>query len=254
MVLKVEGLYKSFNGKPVLKGVSFSLQPGEILTVIGRSGSGKTTLLRCINNLVKCDRGTIMVDGMYLCKDNPAANERELKTIYAKGPEVLQIRKRLGMVFQNFNLFPHMSVLENIIEAPINVFGVPREEALEKAERLLAMLELPDKGAAYPFELSGGQKQRVAIARACALNPLVMCLDEPTSALDPELREGIAQTIENLAAGGMGVLLITHDMVFAKRVAHRVIFMEDGEILAEGSKQEFFDNIANERIKNFIAG
>ena len=147
-----------------------------------------------------------------------------------------------------------MSVLENIIEAPINVFGVPREEAMEKAERLLAMLELPDKGAAYPFELSGGQKQRVAIARACALNPLVMCLDEPTSALDPELREGIAQTIENLAAGGMGVLLITHDMVFAKRVAHRVIFMEDGEILAEGNKQEFFDNIANERIKNFIAG
>jgi polar amino acid transport system ATP-binding protein len=247
MVLKVEGLYKSFNGEPVLKGVSFSLKQGEILTVIGRSGSGKTTLLRCINNLVKCDRGTIMVDGMYLCKDNNPVT-------YTKGPEVLQIRKRLGMVFQSFNLFPHMSVLENIIEAPINVFGVPREEALEKAERLLAMLELPDKGAAYPFELSGGQKQRVAIARACALNPLVMCLDEPTSALDPELREGIAQTIENLAAGGMGVLLITHDMVFAKRVAHRVIFMEEGEILAEGNKEEFFDNIANERIKNFIAG
>ncbi|MGI6607251.1 MAG: amino acid ABC transporter ATP-binding protein [Peptococcia bacterium] len=254
MVLKVEGLYKSFNGEPVLKGISLSLQQGEILAVIGRSGSGKTTLLRCINNLVKCDRGTIMVDGMYLCKDDPAGHEHDQKSTYAKGAEVLQIRKRLGMVFQSFNLFPHMSVLENIIEAPINVFGVPREEAMEKAERLLAMLELPDKGAAYPFELSGGQKQRVAIARACALNPLVMCLDEPTSALDPELREGIAQTIENLAAGGMGVLLITHDMVFAKRVAHRVIFMEDGEILAEGNKQEFFDNIANERIKNFIAG
>lgn len=254
MVLKVEGLYKSFKGKPVLKNISFSLEQGEILAIIGRSGSGKTTLLRCINNLLKCDRGTIIVDGMYLCKDNPGAKEREQRSMYAQPPEVLQIRKRLGMVFQSFNLFPHMSVLENIIEAPVNVFGVPRQEAVEKAGRLLAMLELADKDSAYPFELSGGQKQRVAIARACALNPLVMCLDEPTSALDPELREGIAQTIENLAAEGMGVLLITHDMVFAKRVAQRVIFMEDGEILAAGSKQEFFENMENERIKNFVAG
>lgn len=254
MVLKVEGLYKSFNGKPVLKNISFSLEQGEILAIIGRSGSGKTTLLRCINNLIRCDRGTIMVDGMYLCKDVPGDKDREQRSTYAKGPEVLQIRKRLGMVFQSFNLFPHMSVLENIIAAPVNVFGIPRTEAEAKAERLLAMLELPDKDSAYPYELSGGQKQRVAIARACALNPLVMCLDEPTSALDPELREGIAQTIENLAAEGMGILLITHDMVFAKRVAQRVIFMENGEILASGSKREFFENIENERIKNFVAG
>ncbi|HHZ16156.1 MAG TPA: amino acid ABC transporter ATP-binding protein [Peptococcaceae bacterium] len=252
MVLKVEGLWKSFKTEQVLKDVGFSLQTGEILAIIGRSGSGKTTLLRCINNLVKCDRGSIMVDGIYLCRQVTDANGT--KCVYAKGPEQLQIRKRLGMVFQSFNLFPHMSVLENIIEAPVRVFRVPRPEAEEKARRLLAMLELQDKEAAYPFELSGGQKQRVAIARACALNPLVMCLDEPTSALDPELREGIAQTIENLAAQGMGVLLITHDMVFAKRVAHRVIFMEEGEILAEGSKEEFFADINNERIKSFIAG
>lgn len=249
MVLQVKGLCKSFNGKEVLQNVSFSLKTGEILAIIGRSGSGKTTILRCINNLVRCDRGTIIVDGMVLCKED----EQDGKVVYAKSAEMLQIRKKLGMVFQSFNLFPHMSVLENIIEAPINVFGVSRQEAIELAEKLLEMLDLQDKVSAYPFELSGGQKQRVAIARACALNPLIMCLDEPTSALDPELREGIALTIEKLTAKGMGVLLITHDMVFAKRVAQRVIFMENGQIMAQGSKEEFFNQITNERIKKFMA-
>jgi len=249
MVLQVKGLCKSFKEKEVLKNVSFSLHTGEILAIIGRSGSGKTTILRCINNLVKCDRGTIIVDDMVLCKED----EQEEKVVYAKSAEMLQMRKKLGMVFQSFNLFPHMSVLDNIIEAPIKVFGVPRKEAMEIAENLLEMLELQDKVSAYPFELSGGQKQRVAIARACALNPLVMCLDEPTSALDPELREGIALTIEKLAAKRMGVLLITHDMVFAKRVAQRVIFMEKGQIMEQGSKEEFFDHMENERIKKFMA-
>jgi polar amino acid transport system ATP-binding protein len=247
MVLKVEGLYKSFKGKQILQNVSFELDAGEILAIIGRSGAGKTTVLRCINNLVKCDRGTIKVDGMYLCKD-----EQE-KSVYANPTKMLQIRKKLGLVFQNFNLFPHMSVLENIIEAPVNVFGMPRSEAEEKAVGLLEMLELTEKVSAYPFELSGGQKQRVAIARACALNPQIMCLDEPTSALDPELREGIAVTIENLAQKGMGILLITHDMTFAKRMAQRVIFMEEGQIVEERSKEEFFNNMDNERIKNFVA-
>lgn len=250
MVLKVEGLCKSFNGKQVLENVSFSLNTGEILAIIGRSGSGKTTILRCINNLVKCDQGTIIVDDMVLCKDD----EQEESVVYAKSAKMLQIRKKMGMVFQSFNLFPHMSVLENIIEAPINVFGVSRNDAIEKAEGLLEMLDLREKVSAYPFELSGGQKQRVAIARACALNPLIMCLDEPTSALDPELREGIALTIEKLAEKGMGVLLITHDMVFAKRVAQRVIFMEEGQIIEQGSKEEFFINMENERIKKFMAG
>ncbi|MDD4666142.1 MAG: amino acid ABC transporter ATP-binding protein [Clostridia bacterium] len=249
MLLKVEGLCKSFKGKQVLKNVGFALHCGEILAIIGRSGSGKTTILRCINNLVKCDRGTIIVDGTVLCKD-----QQEEKSVYAKPAEMLQIRKKLGMVFQSFNLFPHMSVLENIIEAPVHVFGIARPEAEEKANALLAMLDLQDKTSAYPFELSGGQKQRVAIARACALNPLVMCLDEPTSALDPELREGIAVTIEKLAEQGMGILLITHDMAFAKRVAHRVIFMEAGQIIEEGSKEEFFDHVENEKIKKFVIG
>jgi polar amino acid transport system ATP-binding protein len=247
MVLKVQGLYKSFKGKPVLKDVNFELNQGEILAILGRSGVGKTTVLRCINNLVKSDRGTIKVDGMYLCRDDNG------NIVYANPPEILEIRKKVGMVFQNFNLFPHMSVLGNIIEAPINVFGIARKEAEKRAMDLMETLELSDKATSYPFELSGGQKQRVAIARACALNPKIMCLDEPTSALDPELREGIASTIENLAQEGMGVLIITHDMNFAQRVAHRIIFMDEGQIIKECSKDEFFDNIDNERIKSFIS-
>lgn len=248
MVLKVQGLYKSFKRKPVLKNINFELGQGEILAILGRSGVGKTTILRCINNLVKCDRGIINVDQMYLCKDDGEGN-----TVYAKPPQMLQIRKKLGLVFQNFNLFPHMSVLGNIVEAPINVFGISKKEAKDRAMDLLEMLELSDKANSYPFELSGGQKQRVAIARACALNPKIMCLDEPTSALDPELREGIASTIENLAKDGMGILIITHDMNFAKRIAHRIIFMDEGQIIKECSKEEFFNNIDNERIKSFIS-
>lgn len=247
MVLKVENLSKGFKGNPVLKNVSFELQRGEILAIIGPSGAGKTTILRCVNNLTRCDRGTIEVDGMYLCKDI------DDRSIYAKQDEMLQIRKKLGLVFQNFNLFPHMSVMQNIVEAPINVFETPREDALKKANELLKVLGLTDKAESYPFELSGGQKQRLAIARACALNPKVMCLDEPTSALDPELREGIALTIENLAREDIGILLITHDMAFAKRVADRVIFIDDGEIIEGSSKEEFFGNIEDDRIKKFMA-
>lgn len=247
MVLEVQGLYKSFAGKPVLKDINFNLERGEILAVLGPSGAGKTTLLRCINYLTKCDRGTIKVDGLYLCKtENGSA-------VYAKPATVMEIRKKLGMVFQNFNLFPHMSVLQNIMEAPVNVFGVPKEEAREKAMELLEMLGLSDKAHSYPFELSGGQKQRVAIARACALNPKVMCMDEPTSALDPELREGIATIIENLAREGMGILIITHDMNFAKRVATRILFLDEGQIIKESSKEEFFECLENERIRRFVA-
>jgi len=247
MVLEVQGLYKSFSGKPVLKNISFNLKQGEILAILGRSGAGKTTILRCINNLTKCDKGTIKVDDMYLCKEENGT------TVYAKPADMLKIRKKLGMVFQNFNLFPHMSVMQNIVEAPINVFGVPKQKAREKAAELLEMLGLSDKADSYPFELSGGQKQRVAIARACALNPKVMCMDEPTSALDPELREGIATIIENLARDGMGILIITHDMNFAKRVATRIIFLDEGQIIQESSKKDFFENMENERIRRFVA-
>jgi len=246
MVLQVDGLNKSFGDKAVLKDVSFQLNTGEILAIIGPSGAGKTTILRCINGLEKSNKGTIKIDGAYLCRDH------NNKITYATSEEMKFIRKRIGLVFQNYNLFPHMSVMENIIEAPINAFGIPKVEAEDKALELLNIMGLTDKRDSYPFELSGGQRQRVAIARACALNPKIMCLDEPTSALDPELREGIANIIEDLAKDNMGVLIITHDMAFAERVAHKIIFMEDGKIIKEDSKDDFFNNLKDERIKRFI--
>lgn len=246
MVLKVDGLNKSFGKKRILKDISFELNTGEILTIIGPSGAGKTTLLRCINGLEKSDRGTIFIDNAYLCRDY---ND---KNIYARSREMKEIRQKIGMVFQNYNLFPHMTVMENIIEAPIHVLGLSRDEAVNRAYELLESLGLEDKTDSYPFQLSGGQKQRVAIARALCLNPKILCLDEPTSALDPELRGGIASIIENLASKGMAILIITHDMDFAKRVATRVIFMEDGRIIKEGEKEEFFNSFKDDRIRKFM--
>lgn len=246
MVLKVDGLNKSFGKKRILKDIRFELNTGEILTIIGPSGAGKTTLLRCINGLEKSDRGTIFIDNAYLCRDY---ND---KNIYARSREMKEIRQKIGMVFQNYNLFPHMTVMENIIEAPIHVLGLSRDEAINRAYELLESLGLEDKTDSYPFQLSGGQKQRVAIARALCLNPKILCLDEPTSALDPELRGGIASIIENLASKGMAILIITHDMDFAKRVATRVIFMEDGRIIKEGEKEEFFNSFKDDRIRKFM--
>ena len=194
----------------------------------------------------KSDRGTIFIDNAYLCRDY---ND---KNIYARSREMKEIRQKIGMVFQNYNLFPHMTVMENIIEAPIHVLGLSRDEAINRAYELLESLGLEDKTDSYPFQLSGGQKQRVAIARALCLNPKILCLDEPTSALDPELRGGIASIIENLASKGMAILIITHDMDFAKRVATRVIFMEDGRIIKEGEKEEFFNSFKDDRIRKFM--
>lgn len=246
MSLKVEGLYKSFNGNNVLNNISFEVKKGEIVTVIGPSGAGKTTLLRCINGLEKCDNGTIKIDDNYLCKDSSE------KAIYCSTQDMVTIRKNVGFVFQNFNLFPHMSVLENIIEAPMQVKKMDKKEAKDKALSLLDKLGLSDKASSYPFQLSGGQKQRVAIARACALDPVVMCFDEPTSALDPEMREGIANIIEGLAGENMAILIITHDMAFAKRVSHRMMFIENGKIAAEGKRENQFEDLDNERIMNYI--
>lgn len=247
MLLKVDGLNKSFKEKLVLKDISFQLKPGEILAVLGKSGAGKTTLLRCINGLEQCDRGTIEIDDMNLCMVENG------KSVYAHIKTVQVIRKKLGMVFQNLNLFPHLSVLENIIEAPINANNIPREKAKNNAVKLLKVMGLLEKVNAYPFELSGGQRQRVAIARACALNPCIMCFDEPTSALDPELREGVAKIIEELAKNNMAVLIITHDIVFAKRVAERIIFIEDGQILEDSLKEKFFNNPKKQQALRFTS-
>ncbi|WP_238905486.1 amino acid ABC transporter ATP-binding protein [Clostridium sp. YIM B02506] len=246
MTLKVSELNKSFKGKQVLKNVSFQVEEGEIVALLGQSGAGKTTVLRCINGLEKADGGSIEIS------DIPLFEEKNGRVVYCLKDTMKEVRKNLGMVFQSYNLFPHMSVLENIIEAPVNVFKISKDEAKRDANELLKQIGLEDKENAYPFELSGGQKQRVAIARACALNPKIMCFDEPTSALDPELTEGIATVIDGLSKKGMGILIITHDMSFAKRVAHKVLFMADGEIIEEGSVEEIFKNPKKEKTKNFV--
>jgi polar amino acid transport system ATP-binding protein len=243
MVLQVENITKSFKTQVAVNDLSFSLAEGEILALIGKSGAGKTTALRCICGLERVDEGTIVVDGLPLCT----------KGVYGDYKEVRKVRQKVGMVFQNFNLFPHLSVLENIIESPVRVYGMKKEEAKVKAMDFLQKLDLAEKAEAYPHELSGGQKQRVAIARACVLEPKVICFDEPTSALDPQLSEEIAYVIKDLAKErNLSVLIITHDMNFAKRTADRVIFMENGEAVEEGRTETLFKDVSNERIQKFM--
>lgn len=222
-MLKVEGLYKNFGKTEVLKGVNLHIQPGEIVVVVGASGGGKTTLLRSINYLEKCSKGNIQVAGEDLLKDG----------VYASKEKIREIRKNIGLVFQGFNLFPHKSVMENLIEAPIRVLKEKPEEAKKKAMDILNFLELSDKENSYPYELSGGQKQRVAIGRALALKPKLMCFDEPTSALDPTLTGEVARLIKSLSGEGMAMLIITHDMEFAKMVADRIVSMDAGTILEQ---------------------
>ena len=218
---KVTGLYKSFGKVEVLKGASLEVKSGEIVVVVGASGGGKTTLLRSINYLERCSAGSIEIAGEYLLKDGAYASKEEIRSI----------RRNIGLVFQNFNLFPHKSVLDNLIEAPTRVLGQSKEEATKQAMDILSFLELADKANSYPFELSGGQKQRVAIGRALALKPKLMCFDEPTSALDPTLTGEVAKVIRSLSTEGMSMLIITHDMEFAKMVADRIVSMEDGRVL-----------------------
>ncbi|MGN0143380.1 MAG: amino acid ABC transporter ATP-binding protein [Clostridium sp.] len=219
-MLKVSNLKKRFGNTEVLKGVNLEIKEGEILVIVGKSGGGKTTLLRCINALDYCDSGYIEINGNILCKDGRYANKKELR----------KIRKDIGFVFQSFNLFPHMSVLENIIEAPQRVLGMSREEAVNKAEETLGFLGLLSKKDNYPYELSGGQKQRVAIGRALVLEPKIMCFDEPTSALDPGLTGEVANLIKDLSKKGMSMMIITHDTSFAKDVSDRIVSMNSGVI------------------------
>ena len=222
-MLKVEKLYKSFGKTEVLKGVDLNIAAGEIVVVVGASGGGKTTLLRSINYLEKCSSGSIQIDGEDLLRDG----------VYASKEKIKAIRRHIGLVFQGFNLFPHKSVLENLIEAPIRVLRQNPNEAKEKAREILEFLELGDKADSYPYELSGGQKQRVAIGRALAMKPKLMCFDEPTSALDPALTGEVAKLIKSLSNEGMAMLIITHDMEFAKIVADRIVSMDHGKIVEE---------------------
>ena len=220
-MLKIRGVKKFFGNNLVLKGVNLEINKGEIVVVVGPSGGGKTTLLRTITGLEKCDDGTIEIDGYTFCKDGRYCDKKSSSII----------RKNVGLVFQNFNLFPHKSVLENIIEAPTRALGEKKENAINKANEILSFLGLSDKANNYPCELSGGQKQRVAIGRALALKPKLMCFDEPTSALDPSLTLDVAKLIKSLSKTGMSMLIITHDMEFAKLVSDKIVSMDSGKII-----------------------
>lgn len=218
-MLNIEGLEKYYGKNKVLKGVDFENKEGEITVIVGPSGGGKTTFLRCICGLTEPDNGSIVINDKYLYKEGKMASKKEQ----------LEIRKNIGLVFQNFNLFPHMSVLENIAEAPKVVLGLSTEEAQNRAKEILGFLGLEDKQANYPFELSGGQKQRVAIGRALAMEPKLICFDEPTSALDPSMTGEVANVIKKLSVEkSMTVLIITHDMSFATMVADRILSMDNG--------------------------
>ncbi|MBR3759576.1 MAG: amino acid ABC transporter ATP-binding protein [Ruminococcus sp.] len=246
-MLEVKNLSKSFGQLKVLKDISFNVEKGEVVAVIGPSGSGKSTLLRCINQLEKASGGEIRICGMdMLVKNNKG------KTVYADSKTLRDIRLKIGLVFQNFNLFPHFSVLRNITEAPVRVLKQGKADVEKTAMRLLKKMGLADKAKSYPCELSGGQQQRVSIARALALNPEMLFFDEPTSALDPELTGEILKVIRELAADGMTMVIVTHEMAFARDVADHVIFMEGGIIVEEGTPEQLFGNTANERTKQFL--
>lgn len=245
-MLKVEKLVKSFDNKEILKSVSFNVNKGEVIAIIGPSGSGKSTLLRCLSLLETIDEGKITIEGQTMSGNNNS------EFCPASPSKIKSIQLKLGMVFQNFVLFPHFSVLRNITEAPINVKKIKQPEAEDMAVKLLRKVGLEDKADAYPYQLSGGQKQRVAIARALAMNPDILLFDEPTSALDPELTGEVLKVIKELAAEHMTMIIVTHEMNFAKDVADRVIFMDQGTIVEEGSPIDIFQNPTNSRTQEFL--
>ncbi|EAK8383561.1 amino acid ABC transporter ATP-binding protein, partial [Listeria monocytogenes] len=235
--LKVTGLKKSFGANEVLKGIDIEVKEGEVVCVIGPSGSGKSTFLRCMNNLEEITAGDVVVDDF---------------NITDKKVDINKVRENIGMVFQHFNLFPHLSVLENITLAPVELKKMDKEAAKSNALRLLEQVGLREKAEEFPNQLSGGQKQRVAIARALAMDPDIMLFDEPTSALDPEMVGEVLGVMKELAKGGMTMMIVTHEMGFAREVGDRVIFMDGGYIVEEGKPADIFDNPTNERTISFL--
>ncbi len=243
--LEINHLKKTFGPLEVLKDISLSVEEGEAVSIIGPSGSGKSTLLRCATMLETMDGGELIYLG------EKAVREENGRCVYAHKNQLKKIRKNFGLVFQSFHLFPHYSVLKNIIDAPVCVDHVPKGEAVERAEKLLAQLGLEDKRDAYPCQLSGGQQQRVSIARALALQPKILFFDEPTSALDPELTGEVLKVIRELAKQKMTMIIVTHEMQFARELSDRIIFMEDGVIRQQGTPEELFEH-PDERVKEFI--
>ncbi|MGC8490803.1 MAG: amino acid ABC transporter ATP-binding protein [Syntrophobacteraceae bacterium] len=247
-MVKAEAVHKSFGHIEVLKGISLEVQCGEVVCLLGVSGSGKSTFLRCINHLEKIDAGRLWVDGQMVGYKQVGDRIYELHD-----REVCARRADIGMVFQRFNLFGHMTALENVIEAPIRVRKMRREQALESAHVLLRRVGLADRTNAFPAQLSGGQQQRVAIARALAMQPKLMLFDEPTSALDPELVGEVLDVMKTLAREGMTMVVVTHEMGFAREAADRVVMMDDGKILEEGEPAAFFNNPREERTRQFLS-
>ncbi len=247
MMVKMENVAKSFGALEVLKNINFQVSRGEVVCIIGPSGSGKSTILRCLNHLERITSGRVYIEEELV--DERTGGRDQLKVSHKR---ISEICTELGMVFQRFNLFPHMTVLENIIEAPVTVKKLAKEEAVKYALELLKKVGLEDKRDEYPSRLSGGQQQRVAIARALAMKPKIMLFDEPTSALDPELVGEVLEVMKGLAREGMTMIVVTHEMGFAKEVANRVLFMDKGEILEEDTPQNIFSNPRNERTKSFL--
>ena len=246
-MIEVEKLRKKFGAIEVLKGIDLTARPKEVLSIIGPSGSGKSTLLRCINFLEEPDSGTIRIDGEAAYFD-VVAGRRKLHS----QRRIAAIRGRLGMVFQDFNLFPHLTALGNVMEAPVHVLGMPRRDAEALARSMLGKVGLSDRSAHYPEQLSGGQCQRVAIARALAMQPTAMLFDEPTSALDPELVHEVLEVMQKLRSDGMSMIIVTHEMDFARRISDRAIFMDQGVIVEEGPPEQIFGAPEVERTRAFL--
>ncbi|MBQ2945555.1 MAG: amino acid ABC transporter ATP-binding protein [Clostridia bacterium] len=237
-MIQVTGLYKQFGDNAVLCGIDEQINDGEVVVVIGPSGSGKSTFLRCLNLLEKPDKGEVFIDGEQINKPKVDVNK---------------MRQKMGMVFQHFNLFPHLTVMQNITLAPVKLKLMTKEQAAEKAMELLKVVGLAEKADAYPAQLSGGQKQRIAIARALAMNPEILLFDEPTSALDPEMVGEVLEVMKNLAKSGMTMVVVTHEMGFAKEVGTRILFMDGGVIVEKGTPDEVFGDPKNERTKLFLS-
>lgn len=246
-IIKIEQLEKSFGDLHVLKGIDLEVNRGEVVCIIGASGSGKSTLLRCATLLTEMDGGELLYDGEYAAK-----NDADGRSVYSGKAELKKIRSIFGLVFQSFNLFPHYSVLKNLMDPQICVLGRSKEDAQAKAMELLGKMNLSDKADAYPCQLSGGQQQRVAIARALAMDPQILFFDEPTSALDPELTGEVLKVIKKLAEEHMTMVIVTHEMAFARAVSDRVIFMDGGVIVEQGDPEDVFGAPKMERTKQFL--
>lgn len=251
ILLETKNIKKSFGDVQILRDVSMNVEKGEVISILGPSGSGKTTFLRCLAMLETIDSGEISYLGEKAATTHtdPSGNSR---AVYAKGKELKKIKSYFGMVFQNFNLFPHYTVMQNLTDAPIHVQGVSREEAVKRAEHLLERIGMTDRAGHYPSQLSGGQQQRVAIARALCMEPQILFFDEPTSALDPELTAEILKLLKGLAAEKMTMVIVTHEIDFARAVSDRVIFMDGGVIVEQGAPKDVIDNPSNERTRAFL--